>query len=89
MIIQIYEIQTPSEAEIMIRLGVDHIGSVIISETEWKIPEIRDTLNAVRSTSSKGSLIPLFNTLESVLHTIDYYQPDIIHFCEEIGRAHV
>ena len=84
MIIQIYEIQTASEAEIMIRLGVDHIGSVIISETEWKIPEIRDTLNAVRSTSSKGSLIPLFNTLESVLQTIDYYQPDIIHFCEAL-----
>ena len=32
MIIQIYEIQTPSEAERCIELGVDHIGSVILSE---------------------------------------------------------
>jgi len=30
MIVQIYEIQTPSEAEAMIHLGVDHIGSVIL-----------------------------------------------------------
>ncbi len=84
MIIQIYEIQTPTEAEILTRLGVDHIGSVIISETEWKIPEVRETLNFVRSTSAKSSLIPLFNTLDSVLRTLDYYRPDIVHFCEAL-----
>ena len=84
MIIQIYEIQTPAEAEIMIGLGVDHVGSVIISETEWKISEVKETLNVVRSTSAKSSLIPLFNTLDSVLRTLDYYQPDIIHFCEAL-----
>jgi phosphoribosylanthranilate isomerase len=84
MIIQIYEIQTPAEAEIMTGLGVDQIGSVIISETEWKIPEVRETLNVVRSTSAKSSLIPLFNTTDSVLRTLDYYQPDIIHFCEAL-----
>jgi len=84
MIIQIYEIQTPAEAEIMIGLGVDHVGSVIISETEWKISEVKETLKVVRSTSAKSSLIPLFNTLDSVLRTLDYYQPDIIHFCEAL-----
>ena len=84
MIIQIYEIQTPAEAVIMAELGVDHIGSVIISESEWKIPEVKETLNAVRSASAKSSLIPLFNTLDSVLRTLDYYQPDIIHFCEAL-----
>ena len=34
VIVQIYEIQTPDEARIMIELGVDHIGSVIASASE-------------------------------------------------------
>ena len=84
MIIQIYEIQTPAEAATMAELGVDHIGSVIVSEAEWKIPEIKETLDTVRSTSAKSSLITLFNTVDSVLRTLDYYQPDIIHFCEAL-----
>jgi phosphoribosylanthranilate isomerase len=84
MIIQIYEIQTPAEAFTMIELGVDHIGSVIVSETEWKNPAIKQTLEAVRSTAAKSSLIPLFNSPDSVLRTLDYYQPDIVHFCEAL-----
>ena len=44
IIIQIYEIQTPSEAESMLELGVDHIGSVLTSETDWKNPTIKETV---------------------------------------------
>lgn len=84
MIIQIYEIQTPAEAVAMIDLGVDHIGSVIVSETEWKNPEVKETLGAVRSAAAKSSLIPLFNNPDSVLRTLNYYQPDIVHFCEAL-----
>jgi phosphoribosylanthranilate isomerase len=84
MIIQIYEIQTPVEAQTLIDLGVDHIGSVIVSETEWKVPELKDTLECVRSSSAKSSLIPLFNTADSVFRILDYYRPDIIHFCETL-----
>ena len=84
MIIQIYEIQTPAEAVTMAELGVDHIGSVIVSEARWKIPAVKETLDTVRSASAKSSLIPLFNTLDSVLRTLDYYQPDIVHFCEAL-----
>ena len=84
MIIQIYEIQSPAEANALIELGVDHTGSVIVSEMEWKVPEIRETLEVVRSSSAKSSLIPLFNALDSVLRALDYYQPDIIHFCEAL-----
>jgi phosphoribosylanthranilate isomerase len=29
-------------------------------------------------------LIPLFNTRDSVLRALDYYQPDIVHFCEAL-----
>ena len=84
MIIQIYEIQTPAEAQTLIDLGVDHIGSVIVSETEWKVPELKDTRECVRSSSAKSSLIPLFNTADSVFRILDYYRPDIIHFCEAL-----
>ncbi len=84
MIIQIYEIQSPAEAERMVNLGVDHIGSVVVSELEWKVPEVKETVDWIRSTAAKSSLIPLFNTLDSVLKTLDYYQPDIVHFCEAL-----
>ena len=84
IIVQIYEIQDPGEVESLVEIGVDQIGSVIVSETEWKIPGVKDTIRQVRSAAAKSSLIPLFNSLESVLYTLDYYQPDIIHFCESL-----
>ena len=84
IIVQIYEIQDPFEAEKLVEIGVDQIGSVIVSDTEWKIPTVRDTIRQVRSAAAKSSLIPLFNSLESVLYTLDYYQPDIVHFCESL-----
>jgi phosphoribosylanthranilate isomerase len=84
IIVQIYEIQDPYEAEKLVEIGVDQIGSVIVSETEWKVPGVKDTIRQVRSAAAKSSLIPLFNSLESVLNTLDYYQPDIVHFCESL-----
>ncbi len=88
MIIQIYEIQTPSEAESMIELGVDHIGGVVPSEAGWKNSTLKDTIEVVRGSSSKSSLIPLFRNPDSVFRTLDYYTPDIVHFCEALeGQA--
>jgi phosphoribosylanthranilate isomerase len=84
MIIQIYEIQDPDEAEKMIQEGVDHIGSVILSEEEWKKPSIYDTMRIIGDSPSKSSLIPLFNKTDSVFRVLDYYQPDIVHFCENL-----
>jgi phosphoribosylanthranilate isomerase len=84
IIVQIYEVQDPFEAEALIEIGVDRIGSVIVSETDWKIPEVKATIRQVRAASAKSSLIPLFNSLESVIYTLDYYQPDIVHFCESL-----
>ena len=60
MIIQIYEIQTPQEAEKCIKLGVNHIGSVILSLDAWRDPLIRETVHLSRGTGAKSSLIPLF-----------------------------
>jgi phosphoribosylanthranilate isomerase len=84
IIVQIYEIQDPGEAESLVEIGVDQIGSVIVSDTEWKIPGVKETIRQVRSAAAKSSLIPLFNSLESVLSALDYYQPDIVHFCESL-----
>ena len=79
---QIYEIQTPAEAEAMLTLGVDHIGSVLLSEADWRLPVLRETVRTVQGAGGQSSLIPLFNTPDAVYRTLDYYGPDIVHFCE-------
>ncbi len=84
-IIQIYEIQTPYEAEKMIGLGVDHIGSVLLSQEEWKVPSIRETVKLVSETDSRSSLIPLFSDADTVFRVLDYYEPHILHCCESLG----
>ncbi len=84
IIVQIYEIQDPVEAENMIGLGVDHVGSVILSEADWKNTVIRETIERVRTSAAKSSLIPLFHAQDSVFRALDYYRPDIVHFCEAL-----
>jgi phosphoribosylanthranilate isomerase len=82
--VQIYEIQNSWEAEAVIELGVDRIGSVILSEQRWKVPAIKEAIRFSNGAGVKHSLIPLFNTEGVLLRTIEYYQPDIIHFCESL-----
>ena len=84
MPVQLYEIQTPVEAEALIALGVDHIGSVILSASRWKDSVIRETVRLTRSAGARSSLIPLFNTPATVMEVLDYYRPDIVHFCESV-----
>lgn len=84
LIVQIYEVQTPAEAERLIELNVDHIGSVIPSTERWKLAQIKETVRTIRSSAAKSSLIPLYNHPDTVLHTLAYYQPDIVHFCEAL-----
>ncbi len=85
MIIQIYEIQTPEEAEAMIGLGVDHIGSVILSESDWKIPLLYETVEVTRSADARSSMIPLFSDVDTISRALEHYQPDIVHFCETLS----
>jgi phosphoribosylanthranilate isomerase len=89
VLVQIYEVQTPSEAETLVEMGVDHVGSVILSEEAWKIPVIRETLHITDQTVSRSSLIPLFSRQDSVFRVLDYYQPDIVHFCETLNPDHI
>lgn len=85
MIVQIYEVQSPEEARLMVELGVDHIGSVLLAEQQWQNEALKRTVAAVRSAGRKSSLIPLFCNVDLITRAIDYYQPDIIHFCETLS----
>jgi len=85
LIVQIYEIQTPAESEALIELGVDHIGSVVLSEKNWKDSELKETIGVVASSTSKSSMIPLFSDPEAICRVLDYYRPDIVHFCENLA----
>lgn len=84
VIVQIYEIQTPAEAEAVIETGVDNIGSVILEQENWKNPVLKETVDLVRDSGAKSSLIPLYNDTDAVAETLDYYRPDIVHFCENL-----
>jgi len=84
MLTQIYEIQTPAEAEAVIGLGVDHVGTVLVTPEKWKITEIADTRRVVRELGAKSSLIPLFSNPDLVYKVIDHYRPDILHLCEHL-----
>ena len=87
IIVQLYEIQDPYEAERLIGLGVDRIGSVILSAEAWKVPAVRDVVRLVRGSGAKSSLIPLLAREDDILRALDYYQPDFVHFCELIPLA--
>jgi len=84
MIVQIYEIQTPQEAARCIELGVERIGSVILSQGDWKRPEIREVIRLSEGTQTRNSLIPLFNTRDALYRAMDYYRPHFVHFCESL-----
>ncbi len=86
-ITQIYEIQTPDEARLMVDCGVDHIGSVVLSGADWKQPDILKTRRTVAEAGALSSLILLFNHKETVLSALSYYEPDIVHFCEDLSSS--
>jgi len=88
MLAQIYEIQTPEEAERCIALGVDRIGSVILSASDWKKPGIREAIALSEGTGTRNSLIPLFGDWDTLCRAMDYYRPHFVHFCETLTDGH-
>lgn len=87
MIVQIYEIQTPSEAEVIIQLGVDHIGSVLLSASDTTDITLKETVETVQGAGRKSSLIPLFKGVDAISRSVDRYRPDILHLCETLPAA--
>lgn len=85
MLIQIYEIQTVDEAQMMVDLGVDRVGSVLVSDAHWENPELKSTIQSVQAAGRKSSLIPLFGQIDILCRALDFYRPDIVHFCEALA----
>ena len=81
---QIYELQDLQEAKAMIELGVNRIGSVLLSQRDWKDDNIKHISDYVNNVKIKHSIIPLFSEPDTVYCVIDYYEPDVIHFCESL-----
>jgi phosphoribosylanthranilate isomerase len=84
MIVQIYEIQTPHEAEKCLELGVDHLGSVLLSKEEWRLPVLEEVMRLSSGAGAKSSLIPLFDDHDTLYRALDYYRPGYVHFCESL-----
>ena len=87
-IVQIYEVQTPHEAEVLVDIGVDHVGSVLLSAAHWKQSQIKAVVDIAKAASIKSSLIPLFGDTGLISRALDYYQPDIVHYCEALTGLH-
>jgi phosphoribosylanthranilate isomerase len=87
LITQIYEIQTEAEAELVLSLGADHVGSVVVSEIHWANLKIRSAIDLTRKAGKKSSLIPLFNNVTAIYRCIEYYRPDIVHLCDSINMG--
>lgn len=84
IVVQIYEVQQPGEAEQLAVLGVDHVGSVVVDPERWKSASLKDTVRAVGRAGAKSSLIPLFSDPDTISRMLDFYQPAIVHFCEHL-----
>lgn len=84
ILVQIYEVQTPREAEALVCEGVDHIGSVVLSAVHWKDADLKDTVRQTQALGARNSIIPLFSDVDTICRVIEYYRPDMIHFCEAL-----
>ena len=84
VITQIYEIQDPWEGEAVLALGVDRIGSVLLSREEWKNSRIREAVTVSRRADCEHSIIPLFDDTDILFRVVDYYEPDLLHFCDAL-----
>lgn len=83
--IQIYEVQDVREAEALIALGVDRIGSVIMDKTSWVDSGIKDVVALTEGTKTRNVLLPLFRDLYIICSIIEELRPDFIHFCESLS----
>jgi phosphoribosylanthranilate isomerase len=81
MIVQIYEIQDPWQAEGCIKEDVDHIGSVLLSQGQWRQPSVKEVIDLSKGTKVENSLLPLFGDMETLARCLDYYSPHYVHLC--------
>jgi phosphoribosylanthranilate isomerase len=84
MIVQVYEIQDPRQAEQCIALGVDHIGSVLFSQEQWRQPSLKEVFLLSGGTQVRNCLLPLFQDIDTLSRCLDYYRPHYLHFCNSL-----
>lgn len=81
MIVQIYEVTTPSEARALGAMGVDHIG-VLVGEgsfpREQPIEKAREIFGAIPS-GSKASALSLSHDVDLIVRVTAALRPDILH----------
>lgn len=68
----------------MVALGVDHVGSVLLSMDQWQDSQLHAAVQRVQISGCKSSLIPLFGDTDAISRAVDYYRPDILHLCETL-----
>jgi phosphoribosylanthranilate isomerase len=81
MLVQIYEISSPEEANALGDLGVDHIGVLVGDGSfprERTIDDARLIFSAVPS-SSKGSALLLSSDMRLIKHVVSELKPAILH----------
>jgi phosphoribosylanthranilate isomerase len=84
MLIQIYEIQEPQEALQMLRLGVDHIGTVLMEPRHAENKTIRETIHVVQREGGVSSVIPLFSDEREICGAVERLGFDILHLCDTL-----
>ncbi len=81
MLVQIYEISSPQEANALGDLGVDHIGVLVGDGSfprELSIYQARPIFSAIPS-SSKGSALLLSSDVQLIERVISELKPAILH----------
>ena len=86
MLVQIFEVQTPKEAEALARLGVDHIG-VLVGDGAFprELPIARtNAIFAAVPAGRKRVALSLSANLEEVIRVVAETRPDIVQVQAEI-----
>jgi phosphoribosylanthranilate isomerase len=62
---------------------------VLLCADYWKNPDLKETIQTVAEMGARSSLIPLFTDPNVIRRVLEYYRPDIVHFCEMLpDRIH-
>ncbi len=81
MIVQIYEISNPLEAQRVAECGVDHIG-VLVGKGDFPrevgIEQTREIFNSLPK-GKKRVALSLSNQLKSIIQIVENINPDILH----------
>lgn len=86
-IIQLYEIQGPWEAEQTVEMGVQHIGTVLPSEEDIGHMSLKGAVRRTNVHGGTSSLLPLFREPQAVFRALEFFQPDIVHFAEDLYQG--